>query len=441
MPVEYVAEISAKLEDPEGLEKLYRQALQRGEGSLFAKAIGELYSANPQNLLLAAWHYRLREETTAGAALGRLPYHWLYAVLLAIPCGFVFWGISDYRLVARQQIPLFFLYWAPICAAFILLYLFLLHRQFLSRFALLMVALALASSWVYFADFLIKKEIFWKQYLNLGAIHLIPLSWAALGLYVLKGQDDVESRFAFLAKSLEALVMGGLMGIVLGIFIAISFGLFHTFFFSLPEPIERIFFMGLAGCIPVLAVASIYEPMRRLREQNFAGLFRFVTLLLRLFIIPSILVLIAYIALIPFNFMKPFFNREALIAYNAMLFAVVGLLLWTVPVRGEEISEGLNRWLRRGRLVLVILAIIISLYAFSAIIYRTRWDGLTPNRLTVIGWNILNTALLAILLWRESRAGGEWATAAHKTFAQAMPFYAGWSLLLLLALPLIFIGG
>ncbi len=440
MPAEYAAEISTKLEDPEGLENLYRQALKRGEGSLFAKAVDELYSANPQNLLLAAWHYRLREEITPGAAVGRLPSHWLYAALLAIPCGFVFWLISDYRLVARQQIPFFFLYWAPICAAFILLYLFLIHRQFLNRFVLLIVALALASSWAYLADFLIKREIFWKQYLNLGAIHLIPLAWAAVGLYILKGQDDMESRFAFLAKSLEALVMGGLMAIVLGIFTLISLALLRTFFFYLPEPIERIFFMGLAGCIPVLAVASIYEPVRRLREQNFAGLFRFTTLLLRIFLIPSILILIAYIALIPFNFMKPFFNREVLITYNIMLFAVVGLLLWTVPVERGEISEGLSRWLRRGRMVLAILAIIVSLYAFSAIIYRTWWDGLTPNRLTVIGWNVLNTALLAMLLWREGKAGEGWVNAAHKTFAQAMPVYAGWSLLLLLALPLIFIG-
>jgi len=441
VPAEYAAEISAKLEDPEGLEKLYRQALKRGEGSLFAKAVDELYYANPQNLLLAAWHYRLREEVVPSAGPGRLPFHWLYAALLAIPSGFVFWLISDSRLTVRHQIPFFILYWAPICAAFILLYLFLIHRQFFSRFALLMVALALASSWAYLADFLIKREIFWKQYLNLGAIHLIPLAWATVGLYVLKWQDDVESRFAFLAKSLEALVMGGLMGIVLGIFTLISWGLLHTFFFYLPEPIERIFTMGGMGCIPVLAVASIYEPLRRLQEQNFAGLFRFVTLLLRIFLIPSILVLIAYIALIPFNFTRPFFNREALIAYNVMLFAVVGLLLWTVPVRKEEISESLSRWLRRGRMLLVILAIIVSLYAFSAIIYRTWWDGLTPNRLTVIGWNILNTALLAILLWREGKAGEEWVKAAHKTFAQAMPVYAGWSLLLLVALPLIFIGG
>lgn len=439
--MDYEKEISSYMENPEGLEMLYRQAMKKGESRLFAGAVEKLYSANPQNLFLAAWYYRLREEAIAEAAPGRSPLHWLFAVLLAIPNGVIFWWLSDYRLMARSHIPFFYLYWAPIAAALILLFIYLNRRQFFNYFAMAFIALALAGSWAYFADFLIKREIFWKQYLTLGAIHLIFLSWAAIGFYVLKGQYDVESRFAFLAKSLEALVMGGLMGVVLLIFSFISMGLFSTMNLYLPEPVDRIFFTGGAGCIPVLAVASVYEPLRRLREQSFAAVFRFTTLLLRFFLLPSILILLIYIVLIPFNFMKPFFNREALIAYNIMLFAVVALLLWTTPVEKEELSRKFGRWLKYGHLALTLLAVIISLYAFSAIIYRTWWDGLTPNRLTVIGWNTINTILLLSLFVQEIRTGEGWIGAAHRTFAQAMPVYAGWSLLLLLALPLIFIGG
>ncbi len=434
----YAEEISANLENPENLEKLYRQALRKGEARLFAEAVESLYSVNPQSLLLAAWHYRLREEITPGAAPGRLPMHWLLAVLLAIPNGIVFWWLSDTSLQARRSLPFFLLYWAPISAAFILLFLFLNRRQWPNFFAIALVALALASSWAYFADFLIRSELFWKQYLTLGAIHLIFLSWAAIGLYILKGQWDAENRFAFLAKSLEALVMGGLMATVLLIFSMISVNLLFTLRISYSVSIWRIFLFGAAGCIPVLAVASVYEPLRSLREQNFAAVFRFTTLILRFFLLPSILVLLIYIILIPFRFMDPFYNREALISYNIMLFAVVALLLWTTPVDERELSGRLSLWLRRGHMALMVLAIIVSLYAFAAIIYRTWWDGLTPNRLTVIGWNIINTVLLFILLWREAKAGEGWIAAAKRTFVQAMPVYAGWSLLLLLALPLIF---
>ncbi len=437
----YEEEIFSHLEKPESLEMLYRQALRKGEARNFAEAIEKLYSANPQNLLLAAWYYRLREEAIARAAPGRLPLHWLLAVLFAIVNGFIFWWLSDFRLMARNHIPLFLLYWAPIAAALILAFIFFNRRQFLEYFVLALIALALVGFWVYFADFLIKREIFWKQYLTLGAIHLVFLSWAAIGLYVLKGQYDVESRFAFLAKSLEVLVMGGLMGIVLGIFTSISMLLFSTLNLYLSDPVSRIFYTGGAGCIPVLAVASVYDPLRRLREQSFAAIFRFTTLLLRFFLLPSILILFVYIVLIPFNFMKPFFNRDVLIAYNAMLFAVVALLLWTTPVEKGELSEKLSRWLRYGHIGLTLLALIVSVYAFSAIIYRTWWDGLTPNRLTVIGWNLINTVLLLFLLVREIKAREMWTDAAHKTFAQAMPVYAGWSFLLLLALPLIFMGG
>jgi len=127
-----------------------------------------------------------------------------------------------------------------------------------------------------------------------------------------------------------------------------------------------------------------------------------------------------------------------------MLFAVVGLLLWTTPVEEEDLSSRSSRlgsWLRRGHLALALLAEVISLYALAAILFRTWWDGFTPNRLTVVGWNLINIALLGILLVREWKGGDEgWISAAQRTFAQAMPFYALWSLLLLLALPVLFRG-
>mgnify|MGYP000299541529 CR=1 FL=1 len=41
----------------------------------------------------------------------------------------------------------------------------------------------------------------------------------------------------------------------------------------------------------------------------------------------TLALLVVYLAFIPFNFRAPFENREVLISYNAMLFAVMALLL------------------------------------------------------------------------------------------------------------------
>ncbi len=437
----YTDKLLEHLQNPEALERIYRQALQRGEGRLFQEALEGLFTQYPQNPLLAAWHYRLAEEAIPRPMAGRLPSHWPWAVAFALLNGLIFWGLSDYDLMVRQHVPFLILYWAPIAAAFILFFLFLAGHRSLRQLLVLLGALALVSAYAYFADFLIGRDIFWQQYLTLGAIHLIPMAWAAVALCVLKGQTDDRSRVAFLAKSLEAVVLGGLSGAVLGIFTGVTLALFYTLNldYAFTDELYRVLLIGGAGCIPVLAVAAVYEPLRRLREQAFAALFRTTTLLLRIFLLPSILILLIYVFLIPFYFMEPFYNREALIAYNVMLFAVVALLLWTTPVEEGQLSPRMGRWLRRSRLALATLAEIISLYALAAILFRTWWDGFTPNRITVIGWNLINIALLAILLVREWRGGDErWVSAAHRTFAQAMPAYAVWGLLLLLALPLVF---
>jgi len=441
----YNDELLEHRQNPEALERIYRQALQKGEEKLFREALESLFAQYPHNLLLAAWHYRLAEEGAAPRpTAGRLPRYWPWAVVFALLNGLAFWwlsNLSEPAWLARQHIPFLLLYWAPIAATCILLFLSLTGNQFPRRLSVLLGALALISAYAYFADFLIQQEIFWKQYLVLGAIHLIPMAWASVALHVLKGQADEKSRVAFLAKSLETVVLGGLSGAVLGVFTGVTLALFSTLnlHYTFTEQLLRVLMFGGAGCIPVLAVAAVYEPLRRLREQTFAALFRITTLLLRIFLLPSILILLTYVVLIPFHFTEPFYNRGALIAYNVMLFAVAALLLWTTPVEEGQLSPRMGRWLRRGRLVLAALAEIISLYALAAILFRTWWDGFTPNRITVIGWNLINIALLGVLLVREWRGGDEgWVAAAQRTFAQAMPVYAAWSLLLLIALPLLF---
>src|SRR5439155_26115592 len=110
----------------------------------------------------------------------------------------------------------------------------------------------------------------------------------------------------------------------------------------------------------------------------------------------TLAVLVVYIVFIPFNFMQPFYNREVLIAYNGMLFGVMALLVGATPVRDADVSPRLSLFLRRAMLAVAGLAALVSLYAMAAILYRTWQGGFTPNRVTVIGWNLVNIALLLL---------------------------------------------
>ncbi len=81
----YTDELLEHLQNPEALERIYRRALQREEEKPFREALESLFAQYPQNLLLAAWHYRLAEEVaTLPPMAGRLPRHWPWAVVFAL---------------------------------------------------------------------------------------------------------------------------------------------------------------------------------------------------------------------------------------------------------------------------------------------------------------------------------------------------------------------
>jgi hypothetical protein len=83
-----------------------------------------------------------------------------------------------------------------------------------------------------------------------------------------------------------------------------------------------------------------------------------------------------------------------------------------------------------------VLVILVSLYALSATVYRTVNDMLTVNRLTIIGWNIVNIAILVVLVYKQLRHGREaWVDSLYATFNYACVAYTAWALFLVLALP------
>jgi hypothetical protein len=192
--------------------------------------------------------------------------------------------------------------------------------------------------------------------------------------------------------------------------------------------------------LPVLAVASVYDPTVAPSEQDFdQGLSKFIATMMHLLLPLTLGVLVVYILVIPFNFLEPFENREVLIVYNLMLFAIMGLLVGATPISGDELSPRLRRWLRLGIIAVAILAEVVSLYALSATAYRTVQGGLTINRLMIIGWNVINIGILFWLLVRQFRGGQDrWIASLKSVFSLATNAYLVWALFLVIVVPLVF---
>lgn len=438
--MDYRQAIEERASQPEELEALYGRAVKEGRAGNFTEAMEAHFVSQPENLLLAAWHYRFVATISAAS---RWTANWAAAIPLAVVNGLLLWLLSGQQWAIKlpgREYLLFMLLWAPISAVMVMAYLSLGNRPRAARSAALSLALAGVSAYVLLTYGMLSPVARQVSYLDLMLFHLPLMAWAAVGMSLLWLRRDADNRFAFLIKSLEVFILAGLFAIAGGIFVVITSGLFQALSIDLPEAVLRLLFAGGGGLIPVLAVAVLYNPQVDPVDQSFdEGLSKVISTLMRLLLPLTLLVLVIYLGFIPFNFGEPFRNRDVLIVYNAMLFAVMALLVGATPVQGAQLSERHQVWLRRGLVAAALLATVISVYALSAIVYRTVQQALTPNRLAILGWNLVNIAILALFLFRQWRPhGGDWAHNARAAFAAGAVAYVVWGLVVILALPWLF---
>jgi hypothetical protein len=446
MAMSYHDTVSALAQDAEKLEQIYHTALKAGEIDAFKQAIDDSYADAPENLLYAAWFHRLKY--TAAQVKGYV-VAWAWVVPLALINALLFWWLSDNRFMVvikgfggiESNFMLAIVLWAAaLSAACVLGYLTAVGRKRWRLGALIGILLLAASAYVFLTYPQTGPVPFQQQYLTLMAMHLPLLAWAGVGVFLLVGYRDPANRFSFLIKSFEAFILGGLFAIAGGLFTAITIGLFDALNVNFPEVVQRLFIAGGLGMITVVATAVVYDPAVPPAGQAFdEGLSKSVALLLRVLLPLTLLVLLVYLFFIPFNFRAPFVNRDVLIIYNGMLFAVVVLLVGATPVSLADITPRLARWLRRGIVIVAALALVVSLYALAAILYRTAMDRLTPNRLAFIGWNVVNIGLLCLVLFFQARARAEqWLQGLYRAYSARTVAYVIWTVIVILALPWVF---
>jgi hypothetical protein len=435
----YPDEIHAAATDPAKLETLYRAAARQREQPAFTTALQAAYQEAPDNLLLAAWYYRLEG---APAGLRQAPARtglWLLSVPLALLAGLLIGLLATIEPQFLQRIPYVILFWSPVAASVAIIFLALAARNYYRRAILAIGLLVIAAVYVLLIAPILPTW-YGQYYSDQMAIHLPLLAWIAIGLTLLGLRALIKDRFGFLIKSIEVAITAGLYLIAGVAFGVITIGMLSALSIELPEKWMLFLAGGGVGLISILAIASIYDPRVSPGEQDFTqGLSKFIATMMRLLLPLTLIVLVVYVILIPFNFMEPFRNRDILIVYNVMLFAVMGLLLGATPISPDDLAPKLKAALRTGILAVAGLAIIVSLYAFAAIVYRTAADKLTLNRMVIIGWNIINTTILGFLFYRVLRGNADnWVERAQTVFGRSMLAYVIWDLCVIFLIPLIF---
>ena len=115
----------------------------------------------------------------------------------------------------------------------------------------------------------------------------------------------------------------------------------------------------------------------------------------------------------------------------------MGIIVFSVSETSVIKNQKLNEIIL---LVLSIITIIIDLIALSAIFYRLREYGLTPNRIAVLVSNILvlvNLVLIMSDLFRINFKKKEFR-AVEMSVAKFLPVYLIWVIIVIFGFPLIF---
>ena len=430
-------EVAKAQGDPAALEALYKEAEAAGEVEAFKEALAGCVREDPESLLLAAWTCRLEIQVAPAAVelLWRTPESadnrtWTIAVAASAVLGIafaLFAGSKPPIPVPGAANPLFWIGWAPVTALGVLFYLAKTDRAGERHVWYWGAGVAIAILGA------VTALVTWGRtdgVAGLIALHLPFVMWAFVGGSLALGRPDPARQFyAYVVKSMETVLTVGvylLAGVAFG---ALTVGIFNALSISISEDTMRIFAAWGFGAVPLLALASVYDPASPPAEQSWSsGLARILTILTRLMLPLALGVLVVYVCVfIPLYFWRPFGEREVLIVYNATIVAVLALLAASVTGPDDARSERDDRILRYGILALCLLSILLNLYALAAIISRTAEFGLTPNRHAVLGWNAVTLVMLGtvvVRLLRSTPAG--WVDGFRASFSRISILAIAW---------------
>jgi hypothetical protein len=266
--------------------------------------------------------------------------------------------------------------------------------------------------------------------INLAYIHLVLLMWCIYGL-VFIGFDlkDKNKRIEFIRHNGDLAIMGALILIAGGILTGITIGLFSAINIHIQKfYMDNVVIVGLV-CAPIVTKYII---------ENYVTLTNKIAPIIADIFSPLVLItLIIYLIAIVVSGKDPYNDRDFLLIFNIMLLGVMGIIVFSVSETSLKKKQKFNEMLL---FILSIITLIIDLIALSAIFYRLREYGITPNRLAVLGSNILifgNLVLIMIDLYKINFKKSE-IEKVGLTISKYLPVYIVWILIVIFGFPLFF---
>lgn len=266
--------------------------------------------------------------------------------------------------------------------------------------------------------------------INLACLHLLFLMWCVYGIiYTRFHLADINKRTEYIRYNGDMGIMGALILMAGGLLAGITLALFDIIGWNITTLyMEYIVVWGLVSA-PVLATYIV--------QNNPSITHKIAPIIAQIFSPLVLITLVVYVVSIPLSGNSLYHDRDVLLVFNLMLFGVMGLLFFSISETSVILKQ---KWTERVLLALTVVALIIDIVALSAIFYRLGEWGITPNRIAVLGSNILifgNLIWLMLDLIKVTFRKSEQSSVAYST-SKYLPVYALWALLVTFGFPLLF---
>ncbi|MGI9137434.1 MAG: hypothetical protein ACR2IM_00185 [Sediminibacterium sp.] len=407
--------IIEQLNNPLQLEKLYRE-----NKSDFKKQLNELYPHYKDNISIQIWHERLNFKNNEISFGGK---NELFTLVFLILMGGLIANIPNLtglneELFFSKNISLIIF---PILSAYFI------WRNKISFNKLWLPIVAIIISAIYINTL---PELAKSDSALLVRIHLPLFLWSVLGYsFIGANLKSHTKKIEFLKFNGDLIVMIAIIMLSCILFSVITFGLFEL----IQIKIEKFYFQYIAiwwiAAVPLIATYLI---------QNNPQIINKVSPIIAKIFTPLVFInLLIYLSAVIYTGKYPYNDRNLLLVFNVLLIGVMALILFSVAEAEKNYKGKFNLYILFG---LSLLTIIINSIAFGAISFRILEYGITPNRIAVLGGNILifiHLLIVSYQLFKNVRGKAEIDKVAI-SIAQFLPIYSIWTAIIIFILPYIF---
>lgn len=407
-------------DSPSELEALYRSNPKE-----FIKSFPDVFAQRSDSAILCVWNERLFFEASEAKAAGSISQWRLFDILvtvilsllagLLVKLPYFISALDEERFYSRNL--------GFIVIGALMIYFFVQKKCERKAIIVLLFLLALL-----YMNFLPDRS--GSQTVGLSFLHMPFFLWSLLGAVFLRGSwRDLSGRLDYVRYNGELLIYSTVILIGGAVLTGLTFALFELIGVSIENwYMETVVVCGTVAS-PIVATLLV--------DRIIGERFKIAPLLAKVFTPLFLVTVVAYLLVMIVSRESPFTDREFLMAFNGLLLVVLGLCVFSISGRGAKETISVTDIMN---ISLVSVTLLVDVIALVAIIFRLTSYGLSPNRLVVLGANLLVFGHLAGILYHYMRFSFRVGSfqSIEKWIAVYMPSYAVWSAFVAVGFPLIF---